>query len=69
MTNAWSELVEAMRTMEASRMVLICAIGEKERVEALLLRYDLSEVWEIRESRHCEADKVFFVRNPELMDI
>jgi len=60
----FAEMVAAIERVEKSRQLLICPVGEKEKLEALILRYDLAGLWEVHESRHCPEDTVYLLKPP-----
>jgi hypothetical protein len=62
----WERVVRAMQTLDASRHMVICEVGQKEKVETLLLRYDLAGLWTVGESKHCPAGQLLLIKMPEM---
>lgn len=60
----FTEMVAAIDRLEKSRQILICPVGEKEKLEALVQRYDLAGLWTVQESQRCPADTVYLIKPP-----
>lgn len=60
----FEELATAMRTVDESRRVIVCPVGESLKINALVTRYDLDGLWRVHESAMCPDGKVILINEP-----
>lgn len=57
-------LVEALRVMDSIKRTVVCEIGKRLQVEALITRYDMDQWWTVHESAFCPAGKLILINHP-----
>lgn len=60
----FEELAGAVQRLRDLEQVLVCPVGEREKIETLLLRYDVLGLWTVSESPHCPADTLYLITPP-----
>lgn len=57
------DLADAIRDHESRRKIVICGVGMKLKIEALVLRYGMDHMWTVQESRHCTGNVLYLVND------
>jgi hypothetical protein len=60
------ELADALRhdLWINQKMIVICPVGTGLKVEALVLRYGMDDLWSVQESARC-GDKILLINEPD----
>lgn len=63
----FEELATAIKGLQDQRRIVICEPGMSLKIQALLVRYNVDELWAVRESQHCPEGKLILINElPEL---
>lgn len=66
--SAWTDLVDAMRTVRQTKQLVICEPHMVQQVDTLIQRYDMGHCWRAAPSAHCPKGKLILVRDMDLPD-
>lgn len=61
------EVADALRTVDECRRVVVCPVGDRLKIEALVLRYGMDHLWRVEESRHCPAGTFLLINDPGVL--
>lgn len=65
---AWSDLVEAMKTVGEMKQLVICEPHMAAQVDALIQRSGMAHLWRAEGSARCPKGKLILVRDqPDLI--
>lgn len=65
----FEELTEAIKGLEDMRRIVICEPGKSLKIQALLVRYGVDELWAVRESQHCPEGKLILINEPPELEV
>jgi hypothetical protein len=66
--SAWTDLVEALRTVQPVKQVVVCEPHMVQQVETLIQREDMSQYWRVHGSQHCTEGVLYIIRDQALND-